>query len=79
MFDKETLEKYADVLFWGLSTARKDSFKKGDVILVQYDPAALNLAEILYRKVLERGMYPIQRMGLTNAMEHSFYEMASVL
>ncbi|MCK9226458.1 MAG: aminopeptidase [Syntrophorhabdaceae bacterium] len=77
MFDKETLEKYADVLFWGLSTARKDSFKKGDVILVQYDPAALNLAEILYRKVLERGMYPIQRMGLTNAMEHSFYEMAS--
>lgn len=77
MFDKETLEKYADVLFWGLSTARKDLFKKGDVILVQYDPAALNLAEILYRKVLERGMYPIQRMGLTNAMEHSFYEMAS--
>lgn len=77
MFDKETLEKYADVLFWGLSIARKDSFKKGDVILVQYDPAALNLAEILYRKVLERGMYPIQRMGLTNAMEHSFYEMAS--
>ncbi|MBP1748836.1 MAG: aminopeptidase [Deltaproteobacteria bacterium] len=77
MFDGEILEKYADVLLWGLSTARKGSFKKGDVVLVQYDPAALGLAEILYRKIFERNMYPIQRMGLTNAMEHTFYEMAS--
>jgi aminopeptidase len=77
MFDKEVLEKYADVLLWGLSTARKGAFKKGDVILIQYDPAAMKLAETLYRKVLERGMYPLQRMGLTNMMEHTFYEMAS--
>lgn len=76
MFDREVLQKYADVLLWGLSTARKGSFKKGDVILVQYDPAALGLAEILYRKILERGMYPLQRMGLTNTMEHTFYELA---
>lgn len=76
MFDKEILEKYADVLLWGLSTARKGIFKKGDVILIQYDPAALGLAETIYRKVLERGMYPLQRMGLTNTMEHTFYEMA---
>ena len=75
-FDKEVLEKYADVLLWGLSTARKGAFKKGDVVLIQYDPAALDLAEILYRKVLERDMYPIQRMGLTNTMEHTFYEKA---
>ena len=77
MFDNELLEKYADVLLWGLSTARKGAFKKNDVVLIQYDPAALKLAEILYRKVLERGMYPLQRMGLTNTMEHTFYEMAS--
>ncbi len=77
MFDKAVLEKYADVLLWGLSTARKGSFKKNDVILVQYDPAALDLAEILYRKILERDMYPIQRMGMTNTIEHTFYEMAS--
>ena len=77
MFDKEVLEKYADVLLWGLWTARKGTFKKGDVVLIQYDPAALKLAETLYRKVLERGMYPLQRMGLTNMMEHTFYEMAS--
>ncbi len=77
MFEKEVLEKYADVLLWGLSTARKGAFKKGDVVLIQYDPAALELAETLYRKILERGMYPLSRMGLTNTMEHTFYEMAS--
>jgi aminopeptidase len=77
MFDEAVLEKYADVLLWGLSTARKGSFKKNDVILVQYDPAALDLAEILYRKILERDMYPIQRMGMTNTIEHSFYDLAS--
>ena len=76
MFDREVLQKYADVLLWGLSTARKGPFKKGDVILIQYDPAALGLAEILYRKVLERGMYPIQRMVLTNTMERTFFELA---
>lgn len=76
MFDREVLQKYADVLLWGLSTARKGSFKKGDVILIQYDPAAIGLAEVLYRKVLERGMYPIQRMTLTNTMERTFYELA---
>jgi aminopeptidase len=76
MFDKEVLEKYADVLLWGLSTARKGAYKKGDVILIQYDPDAIDLAETLYRKILERGMYPIQRMGLTHTMEHTFYELA---
>jgi aminopeptidase len=77
MFDTEILGKYADVLLWGLSTARKGAFKKGDVILIQYDPAAVGLAETLYRKVLEKGMYPLSRMGLTNTMEHAFYEMAT--
>ncbi len=76
MFDKDTLEKYADVLMWGLKTARKRAFRKGDVILLQYDPAAIGLAEAVYRKILEKGMYPIQRVALTNTMEHTFYEMA---
>lgn len=77
MFDENILEKYADVLLWGLTTARKKEFKPGDVILIQYDPAALKLAEVLYRKVLEREMYPIQRMGLTHLMEKTFYEKTS--
>jgi aminopeptidase len=67
------LERYADVLLWGLRTARRERFRKKDLILIQYDPAALRLAEILYDKVIAAGMNPVQRQGLTVAMERSFY------
>jgi aminopeptidase len=71
------LERYADVLIWGLRTARRERFRKKDVILIQYDRAALRLAEILYDHVVAAGMSPIQRMGLTVAMERSFYRKAN--
>ena len=67
------LERYADILFWGLKTARRDAFRRGNVILIQYDPAALRLAEILYGKIVSAGMYPVQRQGLTVEMERAFY------
>ncbi len=71
------LEKYADVLLWGLSTARKTKFRKGDIILIQYERPALQLAEILFRKIVEMGMHPVQRMGLTVGMEEGFFEKAN--
>ena len=74
MLTDEQLGKYADVLLWGLKKARKQKFKKNDVILVQYDPAALKLAAILYERIIDEGMNPVQRMGLTTAMERHFYE-----
>jgi aminopeptidase len=77
MLDRETLEKYADVLLWGLRTARKERFKKGDIILIQYDPPALRLAEALYSKLIDQRMNVLQRMGLTYKMEHSFYSRAN--
>jgi aminopeptidase len=43
---------------------------------VQYDPAAVTLAEILYEKILDGGMNPVQRAGLTYGMERSFYGKA---
>ena len=70
------LEKYADVLLWGLKTARKSKFKKGDIILIQYENPALPLAEILFKKIVAIGMHPVQRMGLTFGMEKSFFEEA---
>jgi aminopeptidase len=73
MLTDEQLNKYAEVLFWGLQTARKDRFKKKDIILIQYDPAAVKLAEKLYARILERGMHPVQRQGLTWGMEYDFY------
>lgn len=70
------LEKYADVLLWGLSTARKTKFRKGDIVLIQYERPALQLAEILFRKIVDMGMHPVQRMGLTFGMEQGFFEKA---
>ena len=74
MLTADQLEKYAEVLFWGLKTARKERFKKNDIILIQYDPAAVKLAERLYARILDRGLHPVQRQGLTCGMEHDFYK-----
>ena len=76
MLKERYLERYADVLIWGLKTARRERFRKGNVILIQYDHAALRLAEILYDKIIAAGMNPVQRMGLTVAMERSFFQRA---
>jgi aminopeptidase len=73
MLKERHLERYAEVLLWGLKTARRERFRKRDVILIQYDRAALRLAEILYDRVIAAGMNPLQRMGLTVDMERSFY------
>ncbi|HOP85625.1 MAG TPA: aminopeptidase [Syntrophorhabdaceae bacterium] len=75
MFTDEQIERYADVLIWGLKTARKGKFKKYDMVLLQYEKPAIRLAEVLYEKLLDMGIHPIQRMGMTFNMEHSFYKI----
>ena len=77
MLTKELLKKYVDVLLWALQVARNGSFKKQDAILIQYDLAALGLAELLYDRVLRMGMNPIQRIGLTTGMEQNFYRSSN--
>ncbi|MGD8228446.1 MAG: aminopeptidase [Desulfobacteraceae bacterium] len=71
------MERYCDVLIWALNTARQGRFEKNDVILIRYDLAAVRMAEILQAKVLDMGMNAIPRMGLTWAMEQSFFEKAN--
>ncbi len=71
------LERYADVLIWALKVARKNPFKRNDTILIQYNPAAIRLSEILYDRILDMEMNPVQRMGLTINMERGFYEKAN--
>jgi len=77
MLTHEALEKYADVLVWGLTTARKEKFKKGDIVLIQFDLPALRLTEALYVRLVDRGMNALQRLSLTSAMEHHFYSRAN--
>jgi aminopeptidase len=77
VFTKRQTEKYCDVLLWALKTARKENFQKNDVVMILYDLAGLKMAEVLQAKLLDMGMNPIPRMGLTSVMEKSFFERAN--
>ncbi|MBW2049742.1 MAG: aminopeptidase [Deltaproteobacteria bacterium] len=77
MLTKKQLDKYADVLLWGLKSARTGKFRRGDVIIVQFDLPAIRLAEVLQGKLLDMGMNPVIRSSLTPVMEHNFYEKAN--
>jgi aminopeptidase len=77
MLTESNLERYADVLLWALNTAKKNTLKKNEIVLLQYDLPALRLAEILYGRLLDLGMRPVQRMAATFGMEHSFYQKAN--
>jgi aminopeptidase len=71
------LERYADVLLWGLRTARRRTYKKKETIVVRYDLQAVPLAERLQAKILDMGLNPVLRMGLTSTMERHFFEKAN--
>jgi aminopeptidase len=77
MLSKTHLKRYADVLLWGLKTARTERFKTGDILLVRYDLAAMYLAEILQEKILSMGMNPVLRMNSTPRMDRQFFENAN--
>ena len=77
MFTSKQLQRYADVLWWGLTTARTSPFKKNDIVVIRYNKPAVELAEILYAGLLDRGIHPIQRMNPTPAMERYFYSISS--
>ncbi len=77
MFTEKQLERYADVLLWGLKTARTGKIRRGEIIQIRYDVAAIRLAEILYGRLMERGMHVVQRMNSTSVMEEQFYSAAN--
>ncbi len=83
MFTEEILKKYADVMIWGLTTARKTTggegaeYKKGDIILLRYQLDSLGLAEIVYRKLLEKEFHVITKMSVTPKMEFDFFDTAN--
>jgi aminopeptidase len=76
MLNEKHLARYADVLLWGLRTARSQSYKKGDIFLIRYHLPAIGLAEILEAKLLHMGMNPVQRLIPTAAMERNFFNIA---
>lgn len=77
MLTDRQLKRYADVLLWGLTTARSKPFKKGDVVLVRFNLDAIRLAEILESRILEMGLNPVRRMNPTPEMEKNFFGLAN--
>jgi aminopeptidase len=63
---EKQLNRYADVLLWGLQTARARQAAKNDLVLVRFDLKAVRLAEILYAKLLKAGAHPLMHYTLAN-------------
>jgi aminopeptidase len=74
MFTERQLEKYADVLEWGLQTARADAFEKEDIVMIRFHKPAIRLAEILFERIIKKGWNPVFRILSTPAMEKGFYK-----
>ena len=77
MLNAKQLDRYADVLLWGLQTARKHKIARNDLVLVRFDLAAVRLAEILHAKLLNAGAHSLLRMNPTASMERDFYKIAN--
>ena len=77
MLSDKHLEKYADVLLWGIKKARIKKYRKNDIIIVRFDLGALKLAEILQAKILKMGINPILRFNTTPAMDLNFFGLAN--
>jgi aminopeptidase len=76
MFTDTQIERYADVLMWGLKTARKGSLNQGEIFLIRYNLPAIKLVEILQARLLDMGMNPVIRADATPKMEQQFFNIA---
>src|SRR4030042_3913434 len=72
-FSDGTIKKYCHVLLWALKTARKGPCRRNEIIMIRYELPALRLAEALQANLLDAGMNPVLRVGMTSRMEKQFY------
>ncbi|KPA14235.1 peptidase M29 aminopeptidase II [Candidatus Magnetomorum sp. HK-1] len=77
LFTVKELERYAEILMWGVETARQKTFKPDDTILIQAHMAAMPLARIIHKMILQRGMHPIFKLNMPSDMEEDFYSFAN--
>ncbi len=77
MLNPTQLKRYAEVLIWGLRTARSQPFRKGDIVMLRFNIDAIRLAEILEARLLEMGLNPVRRLNPTPEMEKNFFRLAN--
>ncbi|MCK9240087.1 aminopeptidase [Desulfocurvus sp.] len=76
MFSPLVLDRYADVLVWALDASRPAPLKRGDIALVRFDLAALDLARAVAARLVDRGVHTLHRLNRTPGMELDFYQGA---
>ena len=79
MFSKEVIEKYARVMVWGLGTSRRlggGELKKGDIVMVSYEPGSATLAAAVQKTLLERGIHVLFKAIDTPDIERNFLTYA---
>ena len=77
MLTETHLDRYAEILLWGLEISRTGKTKQNDIVLVRYHLPAIRLAEVLHAKLLSKRRNPVLRMVQTPTMEKQFYELAN--
>ena len=77
MLSPTQLDRYADILIWGLTVSRKKPFANADVVLVRFDLPALPLMEKVYARLLDLHLNPVVRMNPTCGMERDFYDKSA--
>lgn len=77
LFRQEELERYADVLLWAVERSRGRPLKTSETVLIEYDGPARELVEVLYARILERGLIPVQHQRSSPAMERNYLRLAN--
>lgn len=77
MLSKTKLSRYADVMIWGLTTAREKKLKKGDIIRVSGGISGLPLMEEIHAKLLEKGFNVVVVIGDTPKMDINHFKFAN--
>ncbi|VVA43390.1 Aminopeptidase [Candidatus Roizmanbacteria bacterium] len=72
---KKILENYAKVMI-DFALGKGKGVKKGEVVYLQYDSEALPLALAVYKRILEKGAYPMVK-GIEESFQKTMFENAS--
>jgi aminopeptidase len=76
MLTDKQLERYAEVMLWALKTARKQKFRRQDIVLLRFDLPARPLAEKIFSHLVVMGVHPVLRAMPTPTIEKAFYQLA---
>ncbi|MFA5162698.1 MAG: aminopeptidase [Elusimicrobiales bacterium] len=76
VFTKDKLEKYADVMVWGLEQARKGGkINPYETLLLRYNAPAQDFADTLYRRFLEKKVNIVVRLTPGPVAEKDFFTL----